>query len=65
MNRAINNTRLPVWHHIPAPDSLRRKGLIYLCANAIWWVSASAFAEDRSNVAEAGGASVALLPPDL
>lgn len=65
MNRAINNTRLPVWHHFPAPASLRRKGLIHLRANAIRSVSASAFVVDGNNVAEAGGTSVAFLPSDL
>lgn len=65
MNQAINNTRFPVWHHLPAPASLRRKGLIYLCANAMWSVSASAFVVDGNNVAEAGGTLVSFLPLDL
>lgn len=65
MSPAINNTRLPVWHHLPVPASLRRKGLIYLCANAIRSLNASVFVVDGNNVAEAGGTSVALLPPDL
>lgn len=65
MDWATNNTRLPVWHHLPAPVSIGTKGLIYLCANAIWSVCASAFVIDRNNGAEVGGTSVALLPPDL
>lgn len=65
MNWAINNTRLPVWRYLPAPASLRRKGLIYLCANAIRSASASAFVVDGNNEAEAGGTSVAFLPLDL
>lgn len=65
MNQAINNTRLPVWHHLPDAASLRRKGFIYLSANAKWSESASAFVVDRDNAVEAGGISVALLPPYL
>lgn len=65
MNRAINNTKLPVWHHSAALAELRREGFIYCRANAIWSASASAFVLDGNDVGEAGGTSVALLSPDL